>query len=249
MTRLIRYFLFLFFLFAVHTPVHAETLVVGVSIGYPPYYYEDEGTLTGFCIETINAVAETIDFDVEYKIYPWKRLIVNAQNGTIDAIMPLFKTERREEYLIFEGLELAPETNHFFTSTESNILFNGKLEDLKQYHIGVVDQYSYGDIFDHFEFPRKQITRSDKHLVDMFMHHRFDIGVGNRYVVQHYAKLAGIEHTVKFLDPPITKETLYLGVVKARNENNKAEKLAKALQAYTTTTAYRKLISKYGIVE
>ncbi|BHH82481.1 substrate-binding periplasmic protein [Desulforhopalus sp. 52FAK] len=248
MTLFIRTTLLLL-LFAAYTTVQAETLVVGISIGYPPYYYEDEGTLTGFCIETINAVADAIGVDVEYEVYPWKRLIANAQKGDIDAIMPLFKTEQREKYLIFEGLELAPETNHFFTSTESDISFTGNLEDFKQYQIGVVDLYSYGTIFDHFEFPKKQVTRSDKHLIDMFTHHRFDIGVGNRYVVQHYAKLRKIEHTIKFLDPPITKETLYLGVVKARNENNRAEKLAKALQTYKTTPAYRDLIGKYGIIE
>lgn len=249
MTRLNRYFLLFFCLLTIHTSVQAETLVVGVSNGYPPYYYEEDGSLTGFCVETIDAVAETIGIDVKYEIYPWKRLIVNAQNGDIDAIMPLFTTEKREEYLIFEGLELAPETNHFFTSTESNISFDGNLEGLKQYNVGVVDQYSYGDIFDSFQFPKKQITRSDKHLIDMFMHHRFDIGVGNRYVVQHYAQLKAIEHTIKFLDPPITQETLYLGVVKARNENNRAEKLAKALQAFKTTASYRELITKYGIIE
>lgn len=249
MTILNRFICILFCLFALHTPAKAEELQIGISIGYPPYYYQNNGELTGFCIELIDAIAKEIDVDVQYKVYPWKRLILNAQQGSIDAIMPLFKTSEREEYLTFNGLGLAPETNQFFTLVDSAISFEGKnLSDLTSYRIGVVEEYSYGESFDSFDFPQKDITRNDAHLVEMFMHNRFDIGVGNRYVVQYFAKLAGIEQTIRFLDPPITQEILYLGFVKKRNVSGVAEKFAHQLQLYKKTPSYDQLINKYGII-
>jgi len=144
MTLLIRTLLLVLSLLTVTTPVRAETLVIGIIVGYPPYYYKNDDILTGFYIDTINAVARDIGIDVEYKAYPWKRLILSAQKGDVDAIMPLFKTEVREDFLIFKGLELAHEVNHFFTGPDSPVSFNGRLDDLKPYQIGVVGGYSYG---------------------------------------------------------------------------------------------------------
>jgi len=102
--------------------------------------------------------------------------------------------------------------------------------------------------FDNFDFPNKKITRDDKHLIKMFMHNRFDIGVGNRSVVNYYAGLCGISESIQFLEPPISKEVLYLGFVKKRNKTQLAERFAKSLQSFQTTDAHQQLIDKYGIV-
>ncbi len=249
MKFLARTFVLCICLLAFHTAVLAQSLVVGISTGYPPYYYEEDGSYTGFCIEAINAVAEQLDIKVQYSAYPWKRMILSAQKGEVDAVMPLFKTDEREKYLIFDGLELAPETNNFFVSKESKISFNDSLDDLTSYRIGVVEGYSYGSRFDDFVFPKKEITKDDKHLLEMFTHSRFDIGVGNRFVVLHYAKLAQIDHTIRFLEPSITKETLYLGFVRKHSNEHFAQEFAEALSSFKESEAYRQLIDKYGIIE
>ena len=236
-------------LFAFHTAALGKTIVLGISTGYPPYYYKANGSYTGFCIEVVNGVADQLGIEVQYTAYPWKRLILKAQKGEIDAIMPLFKTDEREKYLIFEGLELAPETNNFFVSSTSNISFNGALEELVPYRIGVVEGYSYGNRFDEFIFPKKEITRDDSHLLEMFSHSRFDVGIGNRFVVLHYAKLLHIQNSIRFLEPSITKEILYLGIVRNRSNNHLAEKFASALGTYKKSEAYHRLIEKYGIIE
>lgn len=247
MTLLIRTISLVLSLLTVTIPVQAETLVIGVSAGYPPYYYKSDGILTGFCIDTVNAVAREIGIDVEYKVYPWKRLMLRAKNGDIDAIMPLFKTEERETYLIFKGLELAHELNHFFTTPDSLVTFDGRLESLESYRIGVVADYSYGEKFDSFNFPNKKITRDDKHLIKMFMHNRFDVGIGSRSVVKYHADLCDINLSIQFFEPPITKEILYLGFVKKRNRDQLADRFAQALQKFQATATHQRLIDKYGI--
>lgn len=225
----------------------AEVLVIGVSTGYPPYYYKENGKLTGFCVDLADSVASIIGLEVVYKEFPWKRLILSARKGDVDAIMPLFKTKEREEYLLFNGLELAFEKIHFFTIKDFPVSYIGSFEQISDYRIGVVTNYSYGKTFDNFRFSKKVVTLNDKHLIEMFINKRFEIGVGNKYVVQHYANQAGFVHSIKFLDPPISEEMLYLGFAKMARKDALAEKFAKVLRAFKDTDEYDILTEKYGI--
>lgn len=225
----------------------AEMLVVGVSTGYPPYYYKSNGKLTGFCVEVVNAVAKSIDLEIEYKEYPWMRLMHSAQQGEVDAIMPLFRTKEREAYLHFENLELAYETNYFFTTNDFTGSYEGRFENLLAYRIGVVVDYSYGHLFDSFEFSEKEITLNDTHLIEMFKHQRFDVGVGSRSVVLYFAEEAGVAKSIKFLAPPISNEKLYLGFARQGNNYALTEQFGEALQKYTHTTQYFQLAKKYGV--
>lgn len=247
MKRILHSLLLFLFLLITHTSSLAESRIIGISTGYPPYYYEKDGVLTGFCIEMVNAVAEQLGIEIKYEVFPWMRLIRSARKGHVDAIMPLFRTEERTAFLIFDDLELAPETNNFFAAKTSSISYNQDLEELQPYRIGVVEGYSYGSVFDNFSFHRKEETKNDKHLVEMFIHNRFDVGIGNKFVVLHYAKLLAKENTIHFFEPPITSETLYMGVV--RNEANKefALSFAKTLKSFKASPSYRQLVKKYGI--
>lgn len=228
--------------------VKASDLTVGVSSGYPPYYFESKGKFTGICIDLVNAVAHEIGIKVHYEAYPWKRLLHNAKTGKIDAIMPLFRTQEREKYLYFEGLDLIHETNNLFISAQSPTSYQGSFEDLSQYKIGVIIDYSYGEKFDNFAFPEKIVTRNEQHLISMFLHNRYDIGIGNRYVIHYYANEAGVAENIKFLDPPITQEMLYLGFTKSRPAITLAEKFAEALGRIKKRAEYQNIINRYGII-
>lgn len=115
--------------------------------------------------------------------------------------------------------------------------------------IGVVEEYSYGDEIDSFEFENTIVTLNDRHLFDMLTHNRFDIGIGNIYVIQHYAAQAGVAATIKYLYPFVTKEMLYLGFAKNGKHKKMAEQFAQALQAFKKTSNYRNVMKKYGISE
>lgn len=236
------------FLYCSASKAFTEELVVGISTGYPPYYYNDKGKITGFCVELINSVAKEIDLRITYKQFPWKRLILKAQKGEIDAIMPLFKTDKRKEYLYFDGLELTYETNHFFTANDFKVVYDGSLENLSGYRIGVVADYSYGKKFDSFDFPQKVVSVNEKKLIHMFKEKRIDIGVGNRYVISHYAGQEGIAETIRFINPPISQERLYMGFTRKGEKYYLAEKFTEALRKYKATVEYQKLTSNYGIL-
>ncbi len=133
-------------------------MIVGLSTGYPPYYHKENGEFTGVCVDLMDRVAESLGIEIQYREYPWKRLITIAEKGHIDAIMPLFRTREREKFLYFDNLEIAKETNSFFTMRERDIDFDGKFQSLKGYTIGVVSGYSYGKNFDNYTKFDKVVT-------------------------------------------------------------------------------------------
>ncbi len=135
-----------------------KVLVVGVSTGYPPYYYTENGKLIGVCIELVDMVGEALGIEIAYQEFPWKRLLASARGGQVDAIMPLFKTREREEFLYFDNLSIALETNVLFTWQDNTLQYNGDFSSIKPYRIGVIADYSYGKRFNDMFFPHKITT-------------------------------------------------------------------------------------------
>lgn len=220
-------------------------ILVGIGTGYPPYYYKNNGKLTGICIEIVDHVAQESGVTVSYKEFPWKRLLSSARKGHVDAVMPLFKTAEREQFLLFDGLGLAYETNYFFTSKENSIPYNGDITLLNQYKIGVVTDYSYGDKFDTYPALNKIVTRNDQHLLEMYAHNRFDIGIGNKYVTQFYANKLGVADDIVYLEPPITQNMLYLGFTQNGKKTELAKIFSKNLSRLKKTGQYQDIINRY----
>ena len=237
-------------LFSVATPSWGadESIMVGVSTGYPPYYFVQNGELVGVCIELANRAAESINWQISYRQYPWKRLLLYAEKGKVDAIMPLFRTKAREAYLYFDDLDIVDEENRFFTWKYTKINFQGALENIQPFKIGVVEGYSYGERFD--TFPNLTIvpTKNDHHLVKMFKHKRFDVGIGSKDVVMFNARDENIADQIYFLEPAVTKTALYIGFSKAKVDENRAQRFSAALQQIKSSEAYRSILGNYGLV-
>lgn len=224
-----------------------KNLVVGVSLGYPPYYYENEGTLDGICIEIIESISSSLGITVVFRSFPWKRLLLSAEKGEVDAIMPLFRTKEREQYLDFHDLILAYEEVGLFVARESSLTFQGDFDRIAAQSIGVVDGYSYGEEFDKKKGLEKLPTQSDFHLLQMFSHKRFPIGVGNRHVISYNAEKLGIAGQIKFLTPPLSREPLYLGFSKLGQNRHLAMVFVTKLQEMKKNGKYDLILEKYDL--
>ena len=226
-----------------------DEITVGVSTGYPPYYYEQKGELVGVCIDLVDSVAQSLGLKITYKQFPWERMLFNAQQGHVDAIMPLFRTEERDSFLYFDNLSLVDEKNSFFTWKENKVQFDGNFETMKPYKVGVVTGYSYGENFDTYSSFTKVTTQNDKHLVEMFKHRRFDVGIGSRDVVMFNAKRENISGQIQFLEPPITKDPLYIGFSKVKGHEGLSKRFSVELQRFKLTEEYHAILEKYGITQ
>lgn len=232
-----------------YTPANLQAgkLVVGTSTGYPPYYFVENGELKGICVAVINRTAHLLGMQVVYKQYPWKRMLQYGKSGQVDAVMPLFKTTAREQFLLFPDMEIALEEDSFFTRKGTGIKFTGKLQDLTGHPIGIVTNYSYGDPFDSADYLEKISTRNDYNLIQMFKFKRFAIGLGNRQVVSYFARKTGGIANLVFLEPPITSAPLYLAFSKAKGHAKLTVTFSKALRKFKATRAYQEILEAYGV--
>ena len=229
-------------------PSYAEVtqLHIGLSTGYPPFYFFDENNQpAGICIDIISQVAQSMNLSVQYSSYPWKRMLKYGKEGKVDAVMPLFKTDKREQFLIFPETGVIDEANHFFTATSNAIKSSGEITELVNHKIGVIDNYSYGKIFDNTNFTNKTIVQYPKQLIQLALNKRIELGIGNSQVLSYLAKKMDVANKIQFLNPPVTIDPLFIGFSKTRVDQHFVNKFNQQLQNFKATKAYLEIIQAY----
>lgn len=238
--------IFIFFLLTISASAKEHELTIGISTGYPPFYYFDKNKQpTGICIDIVKAIAKELGINIKFESYPWKRMLYNGKKGKVDAIMPLFKTKERESYLMFPDTELIMEANNFFTHISNPLAFNGKLQDMMSYHIGVIDTYSYGKDFDQTRFIRKSVTKDEAQLIKLVQYKRIHLGIGNKLVIEYYANMTGATEHLKFLFPPVTEAPLFIGFSKQTITPKFVNKFNDSLSNLKKTKYYQQILKKY----
>jgi polar amino acid transport system substrate-binding protein len=81
----------------------AQVYIVGIDVPYPPFSYIDEqGTPTGFDVESMRWIAENQGFEVKFQQVAWDGIIPALQAGKIDLIYSgMTITEDRGEKVSF----------------------------------------------------------------------------------------------------------------------------------------------------
>jgi len=225
----------------------AET-VTAVYTTWFPYNYQDEaGNAVGFENEIFGAVMQELGFEVEFVLRPWKRCLYMLERGQVDALVSLLKTGEREVYTIFSGEEISISRTMLFTHVESPIWFDGSLDQLTPYTIGTIRGFSYGEAFDNASFLRKEAVIDIQAIIQKVIFRRNDIGIGNQLVVTAQAKSLGKRAAIRFLEPPIHAQKLFVGFSRAKKHHQLAADFTGALVSFKKSAKYGEILDKYGI--
>ena len=143
------YLLVIYILLLVTTSVTANQPIVFADSPYPPYVL---GSLTdkepqgGTAIDLVNQLfADLPEYQVSFRLFPWKRALLELEKGSVDGVTMIAKTPEREEYLDFTAPLLEYELALFYASSAFPEGFEWtQLSDLRDYRIGVVDGYAIG---------------------------------------------------------------------------------------------------------
>jgi polar amino acid transport system substrate-binding protein len=78
-------------------------VIIGTNAEYPPFeFVDDEGNITGFDIELMDAIAEAADFEYEFVNTRWDGIFVALASGEFDAVISAATiTDEREEMVDF----------------------------------------------------------------------------------------------------------------------------------------------------
>ncbi len=215
---------------------------------FEPYHYVDQsGEQKGFIIDIVKSVADSMGLKVAFKQYSWSRCLQMVKQGRADAMMNLFKTKERMEFMSFSENILSYEVNRFFKMKKAPFKFTGNMEELFPLRVGAIRNYSYGEKFDGMNFPRLFRLETEKALVKNLINDRCDIIVGNEIVIQLLSNRMGLRRDIEILPTVISNDPLYLGFAKAKGHGKLSEKFSQALALFKQTPQYTAILSKYGL--
>ena len=109
--------------------------VIATDATYAPMeYMDDKGNIVGTDIDIVNAIAEELDIEVEFKNYGWEPLFSAVQNGEVDfAVSSITITDERKETFDFTEPYFA--ANQLILVPEDSKV--EKFEDLKESRVSV----------------------------------------------------------------------------------------------------------------
>ena len=126
----------------------ARTLTVGSDVPYPPFeeFGKSKTEFTGFDIELMEAIAEKIGRDVEFKDTSFDTIFRDLAQGKFDAVASATTiTDEREETVDF--------TNPYYLPSEQSIVVKKGSSDLnigrrpRRHHVVGVQQGTTGEEF------------------------------------------------------------------------------------------------------
>ena len=115
-------------------------LKCGTNI-FAPFGFEKDGKIQGIEAELMHEVGRRLGIDIELKIYSWAALLESMRFGTIDCMFAAFKTEDREKFMLYTNVPIHISSLVFYVHKDKEMPFLGKIEDLKNKRIGIVQGF------------------------------------------------------------------------------------------------------------
>ena len=79
-----------------------KKIVIGGDFDYKPYtFLDEEGNARGFDVDLIIAIAEIMNFDIEFKFTAWDQALTNLKSGNVDVLLGILYTEERKHIYDF----------------------------------------------------------------------------------------------------------------------------------------------------
>ena len=131
---------------AVLMPLAAYAGPVLLASGeYPPYTGESlpHG---GFVNHVVEEAFKTMGYEVRIRYYPWARAFALAREGTADAVVYIYMTEKRGREYWFSA-PVTTERLVAFSKKETKVPQWESLREFKGYRIGATRDFSYTDEF------------------------------------------------------------------------------------------------------
>jgi polar amino acid transport system substrate-binding protein len=191
------------------------------TLEYPPFVYSENNGVKGPLADKIRAVFSQLGITVVIRIYPISRGLLMVQTGEVDAFFSLKKTPEREKKLLFTNEPLIKQPFVFFARKDSDIKWNGNIQDIKDYTIGIVSNTSYGSVFDGYVKQRAlrnlEEAQSFEKNVSKLIAGRVDLIINSYDVGLELIKKLHAEDNIIALLPPVEIVHSYLAFTRAKD--------------------------------
>ena len=219
-----------------------------VTLQYPPYQYIEEDSLQGAAFEVVTEVFKNLGYKIDLEILPWGRALKYVQDGRVDAVFTIYKSDERERFLQYTNEILVMQRVAFFKLKDSNFIYNGDLSSLKDMTISVVQSVNYGKTFqngiDNNYFNIVHSVDGDRSL-QTILHKRADLMVSNvdgaNFLIAKHQK----QQDIVMVEPLLESIPSYLAFNKVNDYSDLIEQYEKELIRLKNNGTYSQILSKY----
>lgn len=228
--------------------VHARDLVLVAADSRPTAYIQD-GKPVGILVDVVTEAFRRAGHTVKIQLMPWARCLAEARDGNVDGIFSAFRLPEREAFLAYTSIPVITQVEVFFVHADSDIRFNGNLNDLSNLRIGVIRDTSYGPAIDNLiksgSWRNVTYTSSVDSLVAMLAAKRVDLSPSYRHVFLDAVKQAGASGKIKELAPAVESIPSYLAFNKKQDYTKTMADFDKALASMKKDKSFDAIYAKY----
>ena len=204
---------------------------------YPPYtigtFGEPEG---GINVTLLNEVIAQIDgLTASIELMPWKRCQVEAQQGNLDGILPLFESEDRRSYLAFSDDTFEQTSVFWFLGSRfpGGVEWSGDPSRISELRLGMLNGGVINARMEQAFEAEKGISRATdvQALFLMLEHDRVDLVALDFAVGRYHLREQGKFDRFDTLDPPISSRPSRFGLSKVTGADAHLEAFNAAIAA------------------
>ncbi|WP_147822446.1 substrate-binding periplasmic protein [Salidesulfovibrio onnuriiensis] len=229
-------------------PAQAESITF-VTNEWPPYASESLEGL-GFTSAIVKAACERAGYQAEFKLMPWNRVLNVVKKGEYDAVYNGYFNEERNKIYSYSD-PYASGQIVLVTKKGSGVTFDGNLQGLSKYTIGVVKGYANTAEFDAADYLKREDGPNELTNLKKLMGGRVDAVVLDKYValatIQSDPDLKAKAGEFEILEPALGENKIYAFFSKSRpGADAKLAAFNKGLAAIKADGTIDKIMKQYG---
>jgi polar amino acid transport system substrate-binding protein len=228
-----------------------------ITVGWDswvPYYYLDNGVLTGLDIDIVKAIGDKAGYTLDFQEMPWVRNLHSVKLGEVDLAISASKTSEREEYAYFGEPYRLEEVGMFIRKEVKNKFTFKTLKDIigTGFRLGATRGYYYGPEFDTIvnnpEFVKLiDFTSNDDTHVRKAAIKRLDGFILDIYSGTYIIKQKKLQNDIVVYPMAIYSATIHIMFSKISIDPKIVEDFDKALLELKNDGTIEKITRKYSL--
>jgi polar amino acid transport system substrate-binding protein len=159
-----------------------------VADPYPPYQYEESGTIKGVDHDAIVEAFKIGGIEARTRLLPWDLCMKSMEEGSADGVYQIAKTPEREGQFLFSELLRTAKTVLCCLSgapfADQRLRMSSPI-DFEKHAIGVLAGYSYNPAIDGLKPPHKIEVGNHELLILGLRESRFELALMDQGVAEY----------------------------------------------------------------
>lgn len=219
--------------------------VVLSSLNWEPYIGENLEN-QGYVAEIAKEAFAKEGYNIKIKFYPWKRTVESARLGKVDGYFPEYYSQDVEKDFYFSDEFMGGPLGLFYLK-KNKIDFDGTMQSLKPYEIGVVRGYVNTEQFDNATYLHKQEVKDDATNVLKLIKGRIDLFVADQYVILNILKQTSPDKKDEFEFVALENKPLYICFPKSKPKSKiLLQKFNSGLKKMMSDGTLERILKKHG---